>query len=183
MRQELREGERQQAPGQLCSPVSQQRADGAWRSPRDRPKRSPNHINHRLTLGSSPNRPCCTPTKSLMHRSHYRILMEDQQDVIRSPASVLILWEREKKKKQKTEARVLTGRHCFLPDCWKKGLGFGQKEDWGAPPSLRRLLVQRARLTFRIWPVFHEPYVAGGDTEASKLGTIRIAWISSIQNI
>ena len=101
MRQELREGERQQAPGQLCSPVSQQRADGAWRSPRDRPKRSPNHINHRLTLGSSPNRPCCTPTKSLMHRSHYRILMEDQQDVIRSPASVLILQERERKKKTK----------------------------------------------------------------------------------
>lgn len=59
---------------------------------------------------------------------------------------------------------------------------WAKKEDWGAPPSLRRLLVQRARLTFQIWAVFF-PYVAGGDTEASKLGTIRIAWIPSIQNI
>lgn len=37
MRQESREGERLQAAGQLSSPVSQQRADGAWRSPQARP--------------------------------------------------------------------------------------------------------------------------------------------------
>lgn len=182
MRRESREGERLQAAGQLSSPVSQQAGRWSVTLSSGPSKRSPNHINHRLTLGSSPNRPCCTPTRSLMHRSHYRILMEDQQGVIWSPSSVLILRERKKKKKKRDEGSCSNRTTLLSTWCWKKGLGFGQKEDWGAPPSLRRLLAQWARLTFQIWAVFF-PYVAGGDTEASKLGTIWIAWIPSIQNI
>lgn len=54
MRRESREGERLQAAGQLSSPVSQQAGRWSVTLSSGPSKRSPNHINHRLTLGSSP---------------------------------------------------------------------------------------------------------------------------------
>lgn len=94
-------------------------------------KRSPNHINHRLTLGSSPATPTVLQHRSLMHRMHNRILMEDWCEL-----EPHVCWDKRVRKRM--QDHVQTGWHCFYL-MLKKGIGFWQKRGFQCTSSLEKI--------------------------------------------
>lgn len=108
-------------------------------------KRSPNHINHRLTLGSSPahpHPPNCTSAQSLKHKA---LPQNTNGGIIgcESRPHVCLDKKAKKKKRDSCSSRMAPP---LLPDVAKR-IRIWQKEDCSAPPYLRRLRVRKVKLT------------------------------------